>query len=152
MKWTENKTTILYVYIYVPSLSTRLHFIGQFNIFWVDVILPLSLSKNASQNCTRVNTNSHVDRWICLLLNVSRRNDNRRLNTIRNWMFDLCQTWKWLFIARDKRREKFNKKPTKIADCRRLNLLNCLHHWESHKHAKLLFVVNLNEKQRKKAN
>lgn len=54
-----------------PSLSTWLHLICQFNILWVDVILPLTLPENPGQNCARVNSDSHVYGRICFLLYVS---------------------------------------------------------------------------------
>lgn len=61
----------------IPGLSTWFHFVCQLNILWVNVILPLALTENSCQNCSGVHTYPHVDRRVCLLLNVSgvERND-----------------------------------------------------------------------------
>lgn len=69
----------------VPRHSTAFHFVRQFHIFGVNVELPLSLTQNTGQNCSRVNAHSHVHRWIRSLLHVPTENGMKTWLEIGLW-------------------------------------------------------------------
>lgn len=85
--WTRLKENYIFIIkiswkpnLIVPCFSTWFHFIGQLNILWIDVELPLSLPKNSGQYSTCMNSNSHIYWRIRFVLNISEMVNNVRKN------------------------------------------------------------------------